>query len=589
MAENTEVFNPVFLNKVSGKISKKNIFSFDVESYGQKNTFLLVSLVGTYLNSKGNVAHVEKTFHSQDEFFEYLDSHKTIFHSKHRKGCYIFATNLGFDIGVLTKHTKYEGEIQLIMKGSNVMAAKYHGITFLDTMNFSPLSVEKQGEFLKIPKMAYPKYITEERKPEDEELPYIIEYNLQDCEITRQFAVFLQDSFNELGCNMKLTIASTAMDLFRRKYLKKAILKPTENIIEMLRKAYYGGRTEAFQRGKITNKYYYDFNSMYPSVMRNELPDPNYQRYYAKSSNQMIFHDGISLCEITSPKELLIPFLPYRTETKLLFPLGNWEGWYSHIELRKALELGYKIKVKSSIIYLKNGYFLKEYAEDLYKKRLDNKGNPMEFAIKILLNSLYGKFAERNTKDNIKHVNQLKNTDEYIEIPDSEYVNVIEKITPEKKKHINPIWSIYITAYARIKLYEEFEKIGFENVIYCDTDSIITGKEIEDSHELGKLKLEKIIHEGIIVRPKVYCIDGKCRVKGVNMKGLEFENILQCKEMRQRQFLKLKRSIKSHGKYEIGEIIYFNKLVNIEDEKRKWNEKFNDNILEKSIPIYLNI
>ncbi len=50
--------------------------------------------------------------------------------------------------------------------------------------------------------------------------------------------------------------------------------------------------------------------------------------------------------------------------------------------------------------------------------------------------------------------------------------------------------------------------VGMENVVYCDTDSIMTTKDLSnnfiDNKELGKWKLEKTITKGYFCAPKLY-------------------------------------------------------------------------------------
>ena len=50
--------------------------------------------------------------------------------------------------------------------------------------------------------------------------------------------------------------------------------------------------------------------------------------------------------------------------------------------------------------------------------------------------------------------------------------------------------------------------VGMDNVVYCDTDSIMTTKKLPDKFihntELGKWKLEKTISKGYYCAPKLY-------------------------------------------------------------------------------------
>jgi len=67
--------------------------------------------------------------------------------------------------------------------------------------------------------------------------------------------------------------------------------------------------------------------------------------------------------------------------------------YYSHIELRKFIQLGGIItKVFKSFYYLETCEPFKEYVDTLYKKRLEYQEDksPQEIVPKLLMNSLYG-------------------------------------------------------------------------------------------------------------------------------------------------------------------------------------------------------
>jgi hypothetical protein len=84
----------------------------------------------------------------------------------------------------------------------------------------------------------------------------------------------------------------------------------------------------------------------------------------------------------------------------------------------------------------------------------------------------------------------------------------------------------YITAKARANLVTlMYRALGCENVLYCDTDSIITYKQLDDRYTkpdgaLGTMHLEGIIKEARFIAPKFYKVvyeDGKThrKLKGV--------------------------------------------------------------------------
>jgi hypothetical protein len=118
------------------------------------------------------------------------------------------------------------------------------------------------------------------------------------------------------------------MSLFKNRYIgNKAYYRhdPQDLLDEF--QSYYGGRTEVFCRGKIEDYNYYDFNSLYPSVMMNKFPDPNtFRRNTRNIIDYIKNYDGCSKVDIFAPKNIKYHLLPYRTNNKVVFPHGDMTG-----------------------------------------------------------------------------------------------------------------------------------------------------------------------------------------------------------------------------------------------------------------------
>jgi len=383
-----------------------------------------------------------------------------------------------------------------------------------------------------------------------------------------------------IGSDLCITASSTALKVFKNKYFKKKFKHSKYITDEQL--AYFGGRTEAFQRGYFEKVYIYDFVSMYPSAMKGlQIPKPETA---IRCIDVNFRHEGISLVRVKCP-DLLIPLLPFKTD-KLLFPKGEFQGWYTHIELRKAREIGYEITVIKSITYETEEIF-SDYVDDFFsmKNKYDKEENKiMKLIAKLFLNSLYGKFATKLEVELDVHVDELSQQ-RFIELLEKgnrisgEYMHYKEpmKYIPD---YVMPIVSAYITSKSRVMLYEKFEEVGFENVLYCDTDSIFTTKKLSEGDNLGELNLE---YDGriIIVRPKCYCPldEGKSiKVKGLG-RVIKNENdfrkyIIEGETVYYKRLARIKESRRS-GYYYGQEIDCFKTICN-EDNKREWNLKFCD-------------
>jgi len=214
----------------------------------------------------------------------------------------------------------------------------------------------------------------------------------------------------------------------------------------------------------------------------------------------------------------------------------------------------------------------------------------MEKVVKILLNSLYGKFGQKfKDKDNLI---PFDHTPEELErLPRWEFVGkecLYIRITEDRipPAFCIPIWACYVTAYGRIKLHKA---IKYAKPLYVDTDSLITRKEFKNSLELGELKLEEYIKKGIIVKPKFYGLitetKKKAKIKGIGMKLVfaDFERILLEKKAVYNKFLKVREALR-RGLIP-NEIVSITKHLNLNDDKRIWDGDFNPNELQFSTPI----
>jgi len=613
------------LTPTSQREFNKKFCAIDVETYSNKTKFQTGII---YMEDEEPMFFTDKR-----EMINYLKGNKF-------KNVWIFTTNIQFDFFKL-----FEGEIevkhfQILFPKSAMIYAKtflingefsYYNdgkkgnrsIYILDTMNYAGGSVENMGKIIGLPKLECPfpyGYKCKNKK----ELESMRIYNLRDAEISCKYMIFLREEFKKLGANLKFTIAGCSMSLFRNRFLKEDILCHKIDVVKEIFKSYYGGRTECFRRGRISKKFYcYDKNSMYPAVMRYKYPHPNYIRIVMTNSIQYIKkYEGFSDVDLWCPEDMKYPLLPFKREDgMLIFATGLVRGYYTHIELRRAIELGYKIlKVRKSIYYTKTMYPFKDFVDTLYALRMKFKAekNPAEHIVKILMNSLYGKFASKfdSSTEMIPIANYTANELNNVlsENADAEvYGDYLRLDFGEGTPALFciPEWSSYVTAYARIEIHKHI--IEAKNPIYVDTDSIFTEYEMETSNELGAMKKEYESDEGTFVRPKFYAIKGTkefIKIKGlqkkIKIKGLDasldrivkldytqFKNILKNPKVFYDKFTKWKEGLRKRKKgsdIETGEIVEQFKVFSLEDSKRDWlGKEFKDDKLYDSKPIHINM
>lgn len=517
----------------------------------------------------------------------------------------LIATNLLFDLSVMLYRPEFKDfspEVRILWKNGRVICANFGKVEFLDTLNYFQGSVDALGKIVKIPKMEKPKRLGEFPESQ-EEWDYLFKYCENDALISLRFFQLLEHGANEAGGKLKISIASSSMDVFRRKFLKGKYRTVSLSRLPIMRKAYYGGRTEAITRGNICidNKkmYLYDVNSLYPAMMLKDMPNPNYERRKKFGDLWKIKDfDGISTVLIKCPESLNLPLLPFRhgEHKKLVFPVGTFKGVFSHVELRKALDFGYQIlSIEEQIYYTHNCNPFIDYVKTFYNKRLQHQveGSPLEIVDKSFLTNLYGKFGEKvEEREEIVHLSTVKVLPENPNIIGN-YLRIKKGVDNDLKMpcHCIPIWAIYVTAYGRIHIHKRALE---ENAVYMDTDSIIIDHMIPDSKELGEFKLERVLDKCVIVRPKMYYYSSKgediCKVKGLGRSARTvslstFEEILKGNKVYFMKMIKFFESLRRLGDIYPNKPILQPKDFDLEDDKRVWSGVFSAETAQTSKPL----
>ena len=132
----------------------------------------------------------------------------------------------------------------------------------------------------------------------------------------------------------------------------------------------------------------------------------------------------------------------------------------------------------------KAGIF-KEYLEYWTEKKESSEKGSLEYtSAKLMINSLYGRFAlAPETEDN-----EL----EYVEeLDDWDWIST-DTLNEDSDAYLP--YAMFITSYARARLLENVMAVGCENVIHCDTDSVIhfgpPSEDVEHGEHLGTWGIE---------------------------------------------------------------------------------------------------
>jgi hypothetical protein len=434
-----------------------------------------------------------------------------------------------------------------------------------------------------------------------------IKYCELDCKVLYQvISVFNKQIFQLFNLDVidSPTLSSLAMKIYKTKFMGETKIPVIlDSIYDDIKKAYTGGAVDVYKpyfglnisnlKPKPTNEesnnesnlnniysktfnlkekykgYYYDVNSLYPFVMKNNLMPVGDPVFFEGDILNAPFQDlnlinlnpyiqgkiedsvginpfGFFEVEVESPSQLDNPILQVKIKTDLgvtstIAPLGSWKGWYFSEEIYNAMKYNYKFKVLKGYLFNKGNIF-ENYVNFLYNIKVNSKENTPNYTIaKLLLNSLYGKlgmnpimlehkivdsnsklYLDIITKNEIENIIDFKNGKELISfhkkndfkqnLLDDNYKagDKNKKSRKSKKSRFDvsiPI-SVAVTAYARIYM-SKIKNIEGQTIYYSDTDSAIIDKPLPEKmvgKELGQFKLEYLFNEGIFLCPKVYGI-----------------------------------------------------------------------------------
>ena len=410
-------------------------------------------------------------------------------------------------------------------------------------------------------------------------------------------------------------------DLLRNTKFKSFMQSNSRDVVEPLnpRDAFFGGRTNIT---KLTYDFkenesggYVDFVSLYPTVQFFEkypIGHPTKIIDPIKYDNDWF---GFIKCKVNPPRGLYHPVLPQKIlcgkSKKLLFPLcrtcaetkqqecyhlkseRSFIGTWCTNEMQKALEKGYKIekiyevwhfpetscdlfkgyvskfmKIKMESSKLSSRYESEEQFEKIVLERLGIFLDKIEFnpgrraIAKICLNSLWGKFGQRNNMKQHEYVTEPKNFYEillndninnlFIQFLTEDMVQTAYDLKDQFVDNSN-VTNIFIaaftTSHARLKLYDVLDTLG-EQVLGFDTDSAWYvkrpgGKTIATGDMLGEMTDElegDEIVEWCGTGPKSYSYmtargANTCKVKGftLNHENSQYLNMKGMKEIINKQ------------------------------------------------------
>ena len=392
-----------------------------------------------------------------------------------------------------------------------------------------------------------------------------------------------------------------------------------------LREALAGGRTNNLrfhykcEADEVIR--YLDVTSEYPYVLKNRMYPVGHPQIINSDFGDIENYFGFVKCTVLPPKNLFLPVLPMKVNDKLSFILcqkcaesnnqvscchndkeRSLTSTWSTVELEEAIKRGYIVKEIFQILHYetKSDDLFKEYINmwlqtkqeasgwtleqqnDIEKQREffndykeregvelnpDNmtKNNGLRFIAKLMLNSFWGKLAQRPNmpttalcKTQHEFYNLLRQADDKeIKINGIKIMNDRAILVNHEKVNLedcspgntNVAIASFVTSYARLHLYKYMDRVVQSNpdhLLYFDTDSVIFVEKkgenmLQTGNFLGELTDEIADYgEGAYIRefvsggPKNYAYevvkpDGSTSVvtktKGIRTDGLVLQTL----------------------------------------------------------------
>lgn len=253
---------------------------------------------------------------------------------------------------------------------------------------------------------------------------------------------------------------AVASSLLRSKGISSYIgQSQPDHIVDLAERAYYGGRFEQFKVGHVYGKVYeYDIRSAYPKAITH-LPSLAHVEWQHEAVIDERTHSlnpyGLYCVSWKLPKHPLeIGVLPWRTDKgNVFYPLRGHRSWYWGIEVLNLVmhyTPGKHYRIHEAYIptfHDKTKPFA--WVQEMYdaRARMKAEGNPAQLALKLGMNSLYGKLAQ------------------------SKGAKKDEQGIWHKPRWHQIIWAGWITAYTRHEIYEmaRRNKMG---LVAIETDAV---------------------------------------------------------------------------------------------------------------------
>ncbi len=465
----------------------------------------------------GNTDNIERGTDIQ-WFIDWCDEHGS---------CNIYFHNLAFDGAFIMDYLERNGWVWIddrskiagrtystVISDSNQVYCidlyfrKSCHIKIMDSLKIVPLSIKQMAKAYKLPIL---------KGEIDYEAPRPVGHQLTEEEIKYldhdvMIAAMVLEKFLNEGLN-KMTAGSNALANYKdmnqgQKGFRRWFPTLDEEQDTFIRKAYRGGFTwvnPKFQGQRIGKGIVFDVNSLYPSVMNScageRLPygKPVWVDGKPKPSDAY----NLWVAEVTCSFRLKKDHIPciqlkgnfrFKQTEYLTKSDGDVTFTVTSVDWELITQQYhiYNLRWHGAYQFRSASFMFKTYIDKWVsiKNQSTIDGNAgMRQIAKLMLNSLYGKFATRTTVYARRPV-LVNDILRYVDLP------------PQQREPVYLPVGVFVTAWARKKTITAAQSV-YDRFIYADTDSIhLVGTELPDCIEIDNVKLGAWKHESTFWQAK---------------------------------------------------------------------------------------
>lgn len=343
---------------------------------------------------------------------------------------------------------------------------------------------------------------------------------------------------NDLGI-LSPTIASQSWHSYRHRFMDTPIyVHDNSEVVSMERRAYFGGRCECRILGDWSGPQWVqvDFNSLYPWVMAHEkMPHkllttrsyPTIEKLKWLCARYCLVADVTVDCDT--------PLFPARRKAGVVHPVGRFKTTLCTPELRLALARGV-VRDCTRVAVYDGAVLFGRFVAELWalRRAAQLRGDDVgDLICKLLMNALYGKFAQRATRwepcgdcpvDEVGQSEVWDTRRQRWRVFRSVGGRVYERVPADEGDDSFPAIAAHITSGARVRLLGALERVGRFEVAYVDTDGFILDgdalhklSDLLAPESLGGLRRVDASDRLVVMGPKWYRLGDKQVCKGLTL------------------------------------------------------------------------